>query len=145
MLRALIYAVSLLHLGPGLAFALLAFGCEQPQPLLGSVCTLDVFKAFGSLTLGSWLVLGVGAVAMHLVSTVRRTRGPATAVRGAAFAALICCGVLLGASWQMLTGSQYLYLAVPAALALGWLFVANPVECACVPEVPTQESSGPGA
>lgn len=145
MLRALIYALSLLHLGPGLAFALLAFGCEQPQPLLGSVCTLDVFKAFGSLTLGSWLVLGVGAVAMHLVGKVRRAKVPAPALRGAAFVALGCFGVLVGASWQALTGSQYLYLAVPGALALGWLFVANPAECARVPDVSAHDASGPGA
>lgn len=27
------------------------------------------------------------------------------------------------------TGNPYWYLAIPAALALGWLWVANPDEC----------------
>ncbi len=64
MLRALLYGLAILHLGPGMAFALLAFGCDPSQPLLGVVCQRDTFGAFQSLTLIFWLALGVGAVAL---------------------------------------------------------------------------------
>lgn len=31
MLRALVYGLAILHLGPGIAFALVAFGCDPLQ------------------------------------------------------------------------------------------------------------------
>ncbi len=35
MFRQLVVALALLHLGPGAAFALLAFGCDATPPALG--------------------------------------------------------------------------------------------------------------
>jgi hypothetical protein len=63
MLRALLYGLAILHLGPGLAFAVLSFGCDPTQPLLGALCRKDSIGAFIGLTLVLWLVLGAGAVA----------------------------------------------------------------------------------
>jgi hypothetical protein len=77
MLRALLYGLAILHLGPGIAFVLLAFGCDPVQPLLGAVCQRDTFGAFLSLTSILWLALGVGAVA--LVALRRRSAGSAVA------------------------------------------------------------------
>ena len=51
MLRALIYGLAILHLGPGLAFAVLAFGCDPSLPWLGPVCQTDTIRTFGLLTL----------------------------------------------------------------------------------------------
>ena len=64
MLRALLYGLAILHLGPGIAFAVLAFGCDPSQPLLGAICRRDTIGAFLGLTLILWLVLGAGAVAL---------------------------------------------------------------------------------
>ena len=64
MLRALLYGLAILHLGPGIAFAVLAFGCDPSQPLLGAICQKDAIGAFIGLTLVFWLVLIVGAVAL---------------------------------------------------------------------------------
>jgi len=71
MLRALLYGLAILHLGPGLAFAALAFGCDPSQPYLGAICQRDTFGAFINLTLIFWLVLGAGAVAL---AALRRSR-----------------------------------------------------------------------
>ncbi|HWA37724.1 MAG TPA: hypothetical protein VG873_07665 [Burkholderiales bacterium] len=43
--------------------------------------------------------------------------------------AVLAVGALVAASGIWLTGSQYWLLAIPAALAAGWLFVANPLAC----------------
>jgi len=72
MLRALLYGLAILHLGPGIAFAVMAFGCDPSQPLLGAICQGDTLSTFMSLTLILWLVLGVGAVA--LAELQRRAR-----------------------------------------------------------------------
>lgn len=64
MLRALLYGLAILHLGPGIAFAALAFGCDPSQPLLGVVCEKDTLKTFLVLTLVLWVVLGVGAAVL---------------------------------------------------------------------------------
>ena len=145
MLRSLIYALTLLHLGPGLAFALLAFGCDEPPLLIGSICSLGALRSFGWLTVGSWLILGVGALSVHLINRVRHSNRPEPRLRLFAFAALSCFGSLVGASAQALAGTQYFFLAIPGALALGWLFVANPSDCECVPGAKTQDASERGA
>jgi hypothetical protein len=144
MLRALIYGLTLLHLGPGLAFALLAFGCDGQPPAIGPVCSMGVFEGFAWLTLGAWVVLGAGALAIELVGKVRRAPTPVPALRLAAFAALLVFGTLLGASLQALGGSQLAYLAIPTSLAAGWLFVANPQDCGCTPPAAPRRSSDPG-
>lgn len=60
MLRILIYGLAILHLGPGIAFAVLAFGCQAAHPLLGVACGRNVFMSFALMTLAGWLVLGLG-------------------------------------------------------------------------------------
>ena len=58
MSRALIKAIALFHLGPGIAFLLLAFGCDGIDPSLGSACSGGALRSFGVLTLLSWLAIG---------------------------------------------------------------------------------------
>jgi hypothetical protein len=44
---------------------------------------------------------------------------------------LVCvaAGVAVGGVGQLMAGSQAWWLAVPAAVALGWLLVADPEAC----------------
>lgn len=59
MLRILFHALAVLHLGPGIAFALLAFGCDGMEPALGTVCSAtSPMKFFGIVTLVIWVLLG---------------------------------------------------------------------------------------
>ncbi|MDI6749511.1 MAG: hypothetical protein QMD73_04990 [Rhodocyclaceae bacterium] len=44
-------------------------------------------------------------------------------------AGCIFAGCIIGFVGQYLTGSSSWFLAVPALMALAWLFVANPDEC----------------
>lgn len=144
MLRALVYGLTLLHLGPGIAFALLAFGCEHPEAGLGAVCGKSDLLSFGLLTGGAWLVLIVGLAAGLLVQRARTSAPPRTAARALAFLAVLATGVLCGAACAWLTGSQYAYLAIPGALAVGWLFLANPLACASDPRA-GEGSRGPSS
>ena len=73
MLRALIYGLAILHLGPGLAFAVLAFGCDPSLPWLGPVCQTDTLRTFVVLTLVLWLMLTLGAAAQ--LARKRRAAG----------------------------------------------------------------------
>ena len=61
MIRTLLYALAVLHLGPGIAFAVLAFGCDSGLPLLEALCGKSEMWSFAVLTGGLWVVLGVGA------------------------------------------------------------------------------------
>ena len=45
------------------------------------------------------------------------------------FLACLSAGAAAGMAGAWLTGNPYWFLAIPAALAVGWLFVANPDEC----------------
>lgn len=45
------------------------------------------------------------------------------------FFVCLSAGAVAGMSGAWFTGNPYWYLAIPAALALGWLWVANPDEC----------------
>lgn len=76
MLRTLITGLAILHLGPGFAFALLAFGCEQPPLLQGDLCTRSSLSAFLMLTLGAWVVLVLGVLAYKWMG---RSKSPASA------------------------------------------------------------------
>lgn len=59
MLRILFHALAVLHLGPGIAFALLAFGCDGVEPALGGLCAAaSPMKFFIVVTLVSWVLLG---------------------------------------------------------------------------------------
>lgn len=129
MLRLLVYGLAILHLGPGVAFALLAFGCDGANPYLGAVCTKNALPSFALLTIGSWLILGSGLAAAHLVRLARRSVPQHGTVRVWALLAVTAVGTLVGASGAWLTGGQYWYLAIPASLATGWLFLANPLAC----------------
>lgn len=60
MLRALIYGLTILHLGPGFAFSVVAFGCDASFPALQNICQKDAFAAFIQLTLMAWAVLIIG-------------------------------------------------------------------------------------
>ena len=44
---------------------------------------------------------------------------------------LVCVGVgaLVGILGSTFTGSTYWYIAIPAAVAVGWMFLANPSAC----------------
>lgn len=57
--RGLIYGLSILHLGPGFAFAVVAFGCDGGSSFNGleKICQQDTFAAFIQLTLVAWCVL----------------------------------------------------------------------------------------
>lgn len=60
MLRILVYALAILHLGPGIAFAVLAFGCGEP-PWLGPLCGKSEISSFIYITLTLWLVMSLFA------------------------------------------------------------------------------------
>ncbi len=62
MLRALLYGLAILHLGPGIAFAALAFGCDPVHPMLGGVCSKGTLAAFVELTGVLWVLLVIGAL-----------------------------------------------------------------------------------
>lgn len=70
MLRILVTALALLHLGPGIAFALLAFGCDEGHAWLGAICAGSQLRNFALLTLGAWAVMVPVAVVW-----VRRANG----------------------------------------------------------------------
>lgn len=65
MLRLLLAALAILHLGPGIAFALLAFGCDGAAPALGAVCGQGGFASFAWITVVAWGVLGVAYVLLR--------------------------------------------------------------------------------
>lgn len=58
----------------------------------------------------------------------RPTR-PNHARRLAWLLACVFAGWLVGATGSTLSGSTAWYLAIPAAVAIGWLFLADPTEC----------------
>ena len=64
MLRIVVHALAVLHLGPGIAFALLAFGCDASEPLLGSMCTANSLRFFVVVTLVCWVVLGAASAVL---------------------------------------------------------------------------------
>jgi len=61
MLRVLFHALAVLHLGPGIAFALLAFGCEGAEPALGGLCGASPLRFFLVATAAGWVVLGAAS------------------------------------------------------------------------------------
>lgn len=72
MLRILIYALTLLHLGPGFAFAVLAFGCDPITPALGGFCAGSQMRTFMMLTAWAWVVMAFGVGGWHLAMRRRR-------------------------------------------------------------------------
>lgn len=76
MLRALIFGLTILHLGPGMAFIALAFGCDTRQSLLGAVCQRSPLSSFLGITVVAWIILGVGTI---VVAMLRRRSKPGVA------------------------------------------------------------------
>jgi len=60
MLRTIVLVLALLHLGPGLAFAIVAFGCDGATPALGNWCGRASISSFGKITVLIWLLLASG-------------------------------------------------------------------------------------
>ena len=58
MLRTVLAAITILHLGPGIAFAMLAFGCDGDSLVLGNMCGHNSVLSFVAITALSWLILG---------------------------------------------------------------------------------------
>lgn len=134
MLRALLVGLAILHLGPGIAFVMLAFGCEGAQPALGEACGKNFFSSFALITAAAWLVLSLGLAAVLLLRRARHAAPPGTASRVWALLSLLALGALITTAGVWLTGSQYWFLAVPSSLAAGWLYLANPEACEpCAP------------
>ena len=127
--------LAVLPAGPGLAFALLAFGCAGAAPHLEAVCGRSVPAAIGLLTAAAWLILGLGLLAVHRVRAAGGSPPQRTRLRVWALLAVLGFGAMLGASGSWLTGSPYWFLAIPGSLAAAWLFLADPSAC---------EPAGPG-
>lgn len=137
MLRALLVGLTLLHLGPGLAFALLAFGCDGSGVAdgaagsagLAALCATPGIRPFAQITIASWSLLGMGWAAVVLLRRARAAPRSATGLRLAALSASLATGLAFGAAVQLLVASQAGCLAVPLVLAAGWLVLANPSAC----------------
>jgi hypothetical protein len=130
MLRTLLLFLALLHLGPGLAFALLAFGCEGTTPALpGGVCGRGGLAAFAGLTVLAWLLLGLGLATLKTLRQARSTPPPGHGPRLLALLCLLLTAAVLAAAGTWLSGNPRWAWVLPAALALGWLVVANPQTC----------------
>jgi len=62
-------------------------------------------------------------------------------------ALLLACfvtGLVIALVGEALTGNQAWYLAIPAIIAAGWLFVANPTECVTPPKGRKESPRLPG-
>jgi hypothetical protein len=81
MLRILFHALAVLHLGPGIAFGLLAFGCDGVEPALGGLCGGSPMRFSVVATLVGWVVLG-GLSAVWLWRGGERGARPSTESRG---------------------------------------------------------------
>ena len=74
---------------------------------------------------------GTTSVEMSALPVVtHETSGRATVYRLALLDICLLAGVAVGVVGSYATGSQWWYLAVPAVVAMAWLFVANPEQCA---------------
>jgi hypothetical protein len=58
------------------------------------------------------------------------------------FVVCLAAGAAVGMAGTWFSGNPYWYLAIPAALAVGWLWVANPDECC--PPAPRRAGRAPG-
>jgi hypothetical protein len=74
MLRTLFHGIAVLHLGPAIAFALLAFGCDGVDPALGRWCAAGSMKFFAVATLASWV--GLGAISAVILRAGRARPNP---------------------------------------------------------------------
>ena len=67
----LLTAIAIFHLGPGVAFVVVAFGCGNIDPTLGALCTVGDFKLFASTTILTWVILTSLAAAIHVWSRMK--------------------------------------------------------------------------
>ncbi len=73
---------------------------------------------------------------------------PPLAARLALLLSCLAMGAVIGAGGWLLTGSGHWFLALPAVIAIGWLFVADPTRCeatggrAGAPDRPDPRSRG---
>lgn len=74
MLRALVLGLAVLHLGPGLAFALIAFGCEPGDPALGRLCSGNTLHNFLGLTAAAWALMALLIAGRWGLRRLRRPR-----------------------------------------------------------------------
>ncbi len=77
MFRILISALTILHLGPGIAFAVLAFGCDPADPVAGALCQKDTIGTFIGITLTVWVLCLLGWGVMRLVRGAPMAEGDA--------------------------------------------------------------------
>ena len=59
-----------------------------------------------------------------------------TRSRLALLVALAAAGWVVGTAGSAASGNAYWYCAIPAAVALGWFFVADPTQCEPGPGAP---------
>ncbi len=128
MLRALLIGLTLLHLGPGLAFALLAFGCGDGALRLAPLCDGGL-GAFIRLTLALWVALTLAALSWALIRGECVHDRPRPRQRAVTLLALVGCGSAWAAIGQWLTNQPAAWLVLPATVAAGWLALANPLAC----------------
>ncbi len=129
MFRAIVVGLTVLHLGPGLAFVLLAFGCDSEFLNLAPRCGQGVASTFAILTLCAWAIMGLGLLAWRMVRRAAASGRARVGPRVAALLSLLVLGLAVGAAGHGLTSSQLWFLAVPVAMTVGWLFLANPLAC----------------
>jgi len=128
MLRLLLVGLTLLHLGPGLAFALLAFGCGDAALRPAPLCDGGV-AAFLRLTVALWGALALAAWCWAAIRGERAQPHARPARRAAILLALAGSGAIVALTGQWLSGEAAAWLALPAAVATGWLALANPSHC----------------
>jgi len=68
MLRGLMAGLAILHLGPGFAFLVVAFACEDSFSYFQAACQQDAFSAFVRLTLMAWAALITGLMVKIIVT-----------------------------------------------------------------------------
>ena len=56
--------------------------------------------------------------------------------------ACVFAGLIIAIIGSSLSGSSVWYVAIPAAIAVGWLFLANPTECEPSPCKRAKETPG---
>lgn len=143
MLRVLLQSLAVLHLGPALAFALIAFACEGSPPYPISACESSTLGSFAWLTVAVWLLLAVALATVSLLRRARNAGSQSTGARVWALAAVVALGSTMSAIGYGLTGSQFWFLALPAVMAVAWLVIANPQECQAAQQAPASASGRP--
>ena len=83
---------------------------------------------------------GVRTLDAMQVSGPPRATSPSLVRRLAWLLACVLAGLLIASIGNWLSANTYWYLAIPAVVAVGWLFLANPTQCARAPRKPANEA-----